>query len=314
MDNQNSVKRNIKILQFIREASLQDVLDESKLAREKYHQNNAYLCSIVNAKSGKCSENCAYCAQSAYHKTDIAIYPLLDCDELVNRAIEFSKAGATQFSIVTSGHSPTATELEVICEAGKKIKQLSDINLCCSLGILTKEKAESLIDAGFERYHHNLETAKSHFPNICTTHSYQDSIDTIRFAHEAGFKVCCGGIFGMGETWEQRLEFAETIASLEVDSVPINFLNPIPGTKLENLSILEAEEALRTIALFRLIFPQKNIGLCGGRELILKNSQQQLFEAGANGIMLGNYLTTSGGGISDDIRLLKNAEMQTKSI
>jgi biotin synthase len=314
MNVNNYTKEKLEILDFVQNSPLSVVLQEAEKSRKERFKNTIYLCSIINAKSGKCSENCAYCAQSSFHKTTIQEYPLLSKEEILEQAFAYAEQGASQFSIVTSGHSPSKKELEIICETGLEVKNKTNLNLCCSLGILNNEQAKALKDAGFERYHHNLETAESHFPNICTTHTYEDSIETIKNASKQGFSVCSGGIFGMGETWTQRLEFATTIERLPIDSVPINFLNPIAGTRLENQSILSSEEALRIIALFRLLLPNKHIGICGGREKSLQDAQSYIFEAGANGIMIGNYLTTAGRSIADDLKLIKDNNLNVKPI
>jgi len=265
-----------------------------------------FTCSIINAKSGACSEDCAFCAQSAYHKTNIKIYTLLPESEVLFKAEEMKKGGATKFSIVTSGYKLKKREIESIANMIRLINEKIDINVCASLGILDKDTAKILKDAGLSRYHHNLETARSFFPNICTTHSYDEDIETLYIAREAGLEVCSGGIIGLGESWDQRIELAFTLKELNVDSIPINFLNPIPGTRLQDMPLLSPMDALRTIAIFRIINPEKDITICGGREKVLRDLQSWIFFAGANGVMIGDYLTTKGRNIEDDIKMIED--------
>ena len=264
------------------------------------HEGEVYTCSIVNAKSGKCGEDCRFCAQSVHYNTDVTEYSLLAKEKIYQNALDYASKGATQFSIVTSGRSITSAEMQSLKEMLLKLKRETNLNLCGSLGILTKELAEMIVECGITRYHHNLETAKSYFANICTTHSYEESLETIRIAQQAGLNVCSGGIIGMGESWEQRVELALYLRDLDVDSIPLNFLNPISGTPLEFQPILESEDALKTIAIFRLINPGKNISVAGGREITFKNQQDEILTSGANGIMIGNYLTTSGRDVKED--------------
>ncbi len=234
--------------------------------RDKYKKNNVFTCSIINAKSGFCSEDCAFCAQSAHHKTAIETYPLLSEEDLVNSAIRMQEAGATKYSMVTSGFMLKDNEIETIARAASIINKNTDLTICASLGGLTEPMARQLKESGITTYHHNLETARSHFDKICTTHDYDEDVATVQIAQSAGLKVCSGGILGLGESWEQRVELAFTLKELDVDSIPINFLNPIPGTPMETRPLLSPMEALKCIALFRIINPEKDITICGGRE------------------------------------------------
>ncbi len=273
--------------------------------RKKYKKNNIFTCSIINAKSGRCSEDCAFCAQSAHHKTGIETYPLLDKEKILNNSIYMEKAGATKYSMVTSGHSLSGEEIDSIGHAAEEINKKTDLAVCASLGQLTEPMAIKLKEKGVTTYHHNLETARSYFNQICTTHQYDDDIHTVKTAKSAGLKVCSGGILGLGETWEQRVELAFTLKELDVDSIPINFLNPIPGTRMENRSLLPPVDALKCITIFRIINPDKDITICGGREKTLGDFQSWIFMAGANGIMIGNYLTTKGRSTEMDMDMIR---------
>jgi biotin synthase len=274
--------------------------------RRKYKENSVFTCSITNAKSGLCTEDCAFCAQSAHHETGIETYPLLGVEELVADARRLCEGGATKYSMVTSGYLLTDWEMETIDLATRMIKHEIPLAICSSLGVLTEERARQLRESGVTSYHHNLETAGSFFDQICTTHDYEEDLQTARIAKAAGFRVCCGGILGLGETWEQRVELAVTLRGLDVDSIPINFLNPIPGTRMAEKPLLPPMEALKCIALFRFLNPRKDITICGGRETTLRDLQSWIFMAGANGLMVGNYLTTQGRDIRADMAMIKD--------
>ncbi len=275
----------------------------------KHYKDELIICSIVNAKSGLCTEDCAFCAQSSHHATKIDIYPLLEKEEIVSRALSMKKAGATRFSMVTSGFMLTDDDMDTICGAAETISQEGNITVCGSLGMLDETEAARLRKSGITVYHHNLETARSYFDRVCTTHSYDEDIQTVKCAGASGMRVCSGGILGLGESWEQRLELAFTLRNLNVDGIPLNFLNPIPGTRMENMPLLPPMEALKCIALFRLINPAKDIMICGGREVTLRDYQSWMFFAGANGFMIGNYLTTQGRNIQMDIDMLKHGHI-----
>jgi len=289
---------------------LKELLSVANQIREEKKGDIVFTCSIINAKSGQCSENCAFCAQSKYHKTNIKVYPLLSKEEIIRKASFMKRSGATRFSIVTSGKMPSRREIEKISETIREIKEKVGISVCASLGILDKDMAKMLKDSGLDRYHHNLETSKSFFSNICTTHSYEEDLKTLEIAKEVGLKVCSGGIIGLGEGWEQRIELALTLKELNVDSIPINFLIPIPGTRLENMPLLSSSDALKAIAILRIINPEKDITICGGREKILRDEQNKIFFAGANGVMIGDYLTTKGRKIEDDLKMINELGMR----
>lgn len=295
---------------LIEQADYCQVLAVADTLRKKYFQNKVHLCSIINARSGKCSENCSFCAQSSYYSTDIKTYPLVAVEVIWQKYLKAKQAGANCFSIVTSGKgSGSQNDFETILTAIRQIRKHDPvISLGVSIGIVNQEQMKILKSAGVTRYHHNLETAASYFPKICTTHSYQQRIDTVIAASEQGLEICCGGLLGLGETAKQRAEFALTIRQLNVDSIPLNFLNPIPGTKAyQDYQQLSLEQMLRSIAVFRILNPDKVIGIIGGREINFQQNQKLIFQAGANGIMVGDYLTTSGNKVEADESLIKEA-------
>lgn len=263
-------------------------------------------CAIINAKSGKCSEDCTFCAQSSHYQTGVKTHPLISYGVLAKRAEELVNNGVTRFGIVTSGHGLSKKEYDELCTSVSKLTSLfPQLRFCASLGKLNEEQAIQLKQAGFTRYHHNLETSASYYPVICTTHPYEDRLATVRTALKVGMEVCSGGIFGLGESWEQRIEMALTLRKEKVTVIPINFLNAIPHTPLENQPKLHPLEALRTIAIFRLLLPKKDLIICGGREHVLGKWQPWLTSAGANGLMVGNYLTTKGNSFEDDRDMLR---------
>lgn len=275
-----------------------------KIARA-FKGNRITLCAILNAKSGFCTEDCAFCAQSAHHQTGIPTYDLKSEDFMVADAKERRAAGATRFSMVTSGLMLSEEEIATVCRSAQRITQDTDITVCGSLGTLTPDRARALRESGVSIYHHNLETARSFFDQICTTHDYDDDVNTLKLVKEAGFRVCSGGILGLGESWEQRVELACTLRELDVDGIPLNFLNPIAGTRMENRPLLTPMEALKSIALFRFVNPDRDIFICGGREVTLKDFQSWIFLAGANGCMIGNYLTTQGRNVQMDMDMIR---------
>ena len=275
--------------------------------KEHFVGNSVHLCSIINAKSGRCPENCAFCAQSAHHKTAAPVYPLVDEEKIVACAKAAEEEGSSCYGIITSGTSISkGEELERICRALRRIRSETGITPSCSLGIIDLETAQALKEAGAGTYHHNLETARSFFPQICSTHEYDQDVETVRVAKKAGMAVCCGGIFGLGETAEQRIEMAFTLKELDAESIPLNFLNPIEGTRLAGTSNITPMACLITIALYRLILPGKMITVCGGREHNLRDLQSWIFLAGASGTMIGNYLTTTGRPPEADWQMLKD--------
>ncbi len=288
----------------LRNDARMDLLTGADKIRRHFKGEDLFTCTITNAKSGRCSQDCAFCAQSAHHETKVATYPLMSRREMVDRALEMADTGVTHYSMVTSGFRLDDAEIDTICESAAEIKKRTGLSLCCSIGVVDRKSAEKLVQSGITNYHHNLETAESHFPRICTTHEYQNDIDSIRFAADAGLTVCSGGIFGIGETWEQRIELAMTLRNIGVRRVPVNFINPIPGTPLEKQPLLAPFDALTCIALMRYILPDADITICGGRDVTLRDFQSWVFFAGANGLMTGNYLTTTGRDIRTDLQMI----------
>lgn len=281
-----------------------DLMCCANMVRQWFKPKQVFRCGIVNAKSGRCSEDCAFCAQSAHHDCRIETYPLLSEDELIQAGLKLADGGATHYSVVTSGVSLNDNEIDRVCRVAEVLRKRSPLRLCASLGMLTEVSARKLKAAGISRYHHNLETAPSYFEKICSTHTYEEDLQTLHTAKAAGLEVCSGGIFGMGESWQQRVEMALLLKELDVDCVPINFLNPIPGTRMADRPMLPPLEALAIVALFRFAHPRKDITICGGREITLKDFQSWVFFAGANGLMIGNYLTTQGRNIEMDMEMI----------
>jgi biotin synthase len=277
--------------------ALEALLARANAARAAVHGDQVSLCGIVNAKSGHCPENCGFCSQSAHFKEATAPeYPLMSARQIAEQAKVAERAGAREFSIVTSGtRMAKEEELQTVEAAVKLIREESGVEPCASLGLMHAPELARLKAAGLMHYHHNLETARSHFDQVCTTHTYDEQLETIRAARDLGFQVCSGGILGMGETPEQRVEFAETIRELGIHCVPVNFLNPRPGTPMAGVKAITPEECLAALAVFRLMMPTAHIFVMGGREVNLGALQHRIFEAGADGTMVGNYLTSAGG-------------------
>ena len=290
-----------------------EILCSSDRVRRFFKGDEVNLCSIINAKSGLCAEDCTFCSQSVHHDTGVKTYPMLEPQKIVDAAKEAIQNGAREFSIVTSGTSVDMdNDVNILLQALTEMKDEVDMERCASLGIMNEETLKRLKDAGLQSYHHNLETARSFFPNICTTHSYEEDVNTVRTAKKLGFYVCCGGVFGLGESREQRVELAVTLRELNVDSIPINFLNPRQGTPLENANNLAPIECLKIIALYRFMLPAKDIVICGGRQNNLRDMQCLIFAAGANGMMIGNYLTTLGRPPEEDLRMVRDLGLKPR--
>jgi biotin synthase len=271
--------------------------------RQSFRGNIIGLCSIVNAKSGACPEDCSFCSQSSKSKVKAEVYPLLDKSTILRKAEEAKNAGVRRFSIVTSGRKASEKDLLQLADIITKIRNIGLLP-CASLGLLNAKELSVLKDSGLDRYHHNLESSEKFFPGLCTTHTYSDKVMTVEAVRSVGLSVCSGGIFGMGETWQDRIDMAFALKKLDVDSVPMNFLVPIEGTPLGNRKCLNPLEGLKIIALYRFILPQKEIRICGGRVQILEDLHSLIFLAGADGMITGNYLTTAGRRPEDDLRLI----------
>lgn len=269
--------------------------------RRHFHGSRFSLCAIINARSGRCSEDCRFCAQSARHRSSIDEYEAIDPDEALRLAAESDHHGVHRLSLVTSGRSVDEAQLAQLAKIYRRISATSRLKLCGSLGLLTRDKAGRLRAMGVSRYHCNLEASRGFFPRVCTTHTWEEKAETLRLAREAGLSLCSGGIIGMGESMADRIDLALELRELAVDSIPLNILTPIPGTPLGDLQPLATCEVLTTIALFRFINPEAVIRIAGGRRQ-LGADQYRCFTAGANGAMVGNYLTTRGSDIEEDLR------------
>jgi len=305
----------LEALEFTRlpEDSIYEILAVTEKVRRAHKGVEVNLCSIVNAKSGLCKEDCSFCSQSVKYNTGVGEYPMKDPGKLVEAARSAEAGGAREFSIVTSGTKiEKERDIETLSEALKEMKGSVGMERCASLGILTKDVLKRLKDSGLESYHHNLETGRSFFPKVCTTHEYDDDVMVVKTAKELGFYVCSGGIFGLGEAWEDRIELAGTLKELDVDSIPVNFLNPRPGTPLEAARNLTPVECLKIIAILRLMIPAKDIVVCGGRSVNLRDLQSLIFAAGANGMMIGDYLTTPGRNTAEDTQMIADLGLKPR--
>jgi len=293
-------------LSFFITCDLKELCEGADKIREHYIGKHVDLCSIINGRSGKCPENCKYCAQSAHNHTDCEVYDFIDEETIVEACKMNEREGVHRFSIVTAGKALTGEEFDKAIHAYESMKKECNIDLCASMGFLTKEELIRLHEAGVSSYHHNIETSKRNFPNICTTHTYDMKIETLKMVKEVGMYACSGGIIGMGETWEDRLDMAISLAEVGVDSIPINALMPIKGTPLENLERICEDDILRTIAFFRYINPEADIRLAAGRAL-LTNDGELAFKSGASASITGNMLTTTAcATIRSDIKMLRD--------
>lgn len=287
-------------------ADLEALFDTTNAVRLHHKGTFVNTCGITNARSGRCPEKCNFCSQSAHFKTAAPRYTTKDADTIVQEAKDAFAGGVREFSIVMAGRAITADkDIAVLKDAFQRIREETGLQTCASLGLMPKDKLAELKAAGMQSMHHNLETARSYHDQIVESHTYDDEVETIKAAKELGMYVCSGGIFGMGEDWGHRVEMASDLRDLDVDSVPINFLNPRPGTPLADKDELTPLDCLKIIALYRLMLPTKDLIVCGGREVNLGDRQVDVFRAGANGLMLGNYLTTRGTALAEDHALLE---------
>ncbi len=283
-----------------------DLFSAANRLREAFKGRKLDICSIVNAKSGACSEDCAYCAQSVHYSTDAAVYPLISPDRIAAAAESAAKNNARRFCIVTSGRGiDTADDLENIALGIVRVRE-AGLSPCATLGTLTRQQLARLRDAGLERYHHNIETSRSYFTRICTSHTFDARIEVLRNASALGLSACSGGILGMGECMDDRIDMAFTLRDLDVDSIPLNFLMPVAGTPLADIAPIAPLDALHAVALFRFILPSKEIRICGGRGSALRLLHPLIFLAGADGFMIGNYLTRGGLNPDDDLQMIRD--------
>jgi biotin synthase len=280
------------------------MLYQANRIRERHRGRVIRLCGIVAAKLGRCGEDCKWCSQSARHQTDVKPHALLDSDELLRRAREAAARGVDSFGFVTSGAKPTVAELDRLCGVIVRLRDEGRLTSCASLGLLDEAGARQLAAAGCRRYNHNLETSRRHYAKMVSTHKFDDRVATARAVKAAGLELCCGGLFGMGETWEDRVDLALELRAVEADTVPVNFLNPIPGTPLGDAPRLEPREGLKILALMRFLLPTRCIKVAGGRETCLRDLQSWMFYAGADSAILGNYLTPAGRAAEEDLRMI----------
>ena len=287
------------------------ILKAEKITKENFN-NEVEVCSIISARTGKCSENCKYCSQSSYNHADIICHPLLSVEEVYQAALKAKENGATRFCIVTSGKSEQGEDFKKILEMIKAVATIPDIHCCASLGLLDEEQIKKIKKAGVERFNHNINTSKNYHSKICTTHNFEDRIKTVKSVVRNGLEACCGVILGMGETKFDRIDMALTLSELNPKTVPINVLNPIIGTALENYGDkITQEEVLRTICIFRIAMPKAILRYAGGRNTRLSKETQKLgLKAGINGLLAGDYLTTKGEEVKKDKEMLKKSGLE----
>ena len=304
---ENTCEEEAKRLVRVKDEDTMLLLAMADKIRQKYCGSAVDFCAILNARSGHCPEDCKFCAQSGHYKTGAKVYRLLPEEEILAAAQKAKEAGAVRFSLVTSGRNQdNPNEFDEIVDVVKKIRGETGMEVCCSLGLITAEQAKRLKEAGVTRIHCNIETAPSYFPSICTTHTFADKDVIIRAAQQAGIRVCSGGIIGLGESLDQRVEMAFTLKKMHIDSVPLNILNPVPGTPFYTNRRLPPLEVLRTFAMFRFVLPKALIRTAGGREVNLRSLQAYALTGGLNGIMVGGYLTTAGRDPKEDIRMTED--------
>lgn len=278
-------------------------LDELLEMSSKYIKEDVEFCSLINARNGKCSQNCKYCAQSSHYCTHIESYPLVEIDEVRKTALDAKAHKASRFAIVTSGKTPDESDFNKMLEMIKEINKIDGLNSCASIGILNEEQAKKLAESGLKRFHHNINTSKSYYPEVCTTHSWEDRVNTCKLVKKYGMELCCGVILGMGESVEQRVEMALELAEIQPNSIPINILMPIPETPFENYGDkIDEENVLRTLAIFKIANPNSILRFCGGRMRLSEENQRKALKTCVEGLMVGNYLTTIGKNPDEDIK------------
>ena len=291
------------------DAELPTLVALAHRVRVRYCGEAVEVESLISAKTGACPEDCAFCSQSARFPSPIEVHPFLPTKQVLASAKSAEELGATQFCIVVAVRGPDRGLMDMVLDAVAAIQRETSLDVHCSLGILTREQARELAQSGVARYNHNLETARSYFPQIVSTHTWEERAETCRLVREEGMELCSGGIFGMGETWEQRVEFACELRELGPAEIPLNFLNPRPGTPLGDRPLLPPLEAIRICAIWRLFFPRETIRYAGGREAVLRDLQALGLLAGVNGLIMGNYLTTTGRSPEEDLRMLDDLRM-----
>ncbi len=293
--------------------NLDELCDAADALTRRLCGNGVDSCSIVNARSGRCSEDCKWCAQASRHRTGCATYNFLDEEEVMRAAAHNEREGIRRFSLVTSGRSVTDADLDRFCDLYRRLSSETDLYLCASMGLLSADQMQKLKEAGVKRYHCNMETSSKLFGSLCSTHTPEEKRATIKAAREAGMKVCSGGIIGMGESMADRIDFAFELAELDVDSVPMNILNPIKGTPLEDTPLISEEDIVRTAAVWRFILPQKAIRFAGGRMRLSHDSMLRTLRGGINGVLMGDMLTTVSNDIASDKNLFAEAELDFSS-
>ena len=296
------------------DAPLDQLTQAADEIREHFNGNTFDICTIINGKCGRCSEDCKYCAQSAhYHTACQDSYPLLDTKSLLEGARHNDEQGVLRYSIVTSGKRLSDKEVDQVCESIREIRRQTNIQVCVSFGLLNEEQFKKIKEAGASRVHCNLESSRNYFPQVCTTHTYEEKIETLKAARRAGLSICSGGIMGLGETMEDRIDMVLTARELGVKSIPVNLLNPIPGTPYENNRVLTNDELCRIVAIFRFLIPDGMIRLAGGRGL-LKDKGEKCFQSGASAAISGDMLTTAGITVQTDLQLLNKLGYEVKLI
>lgn len=281
-------------------------LDTLLETASKYIKKDIEFCSLINARNGKCSQNCKYCAQSSHYCTNIESYPLVPLEEVKKIALEAKSHKASRFAIVTSGKTPDESDFDTILKMIEEVNKIDSLKSCASIGILNEEQAKKLSEIGLKRFHHNINTSKSYYPSVCTTHSWDDRLNTCKLVKKYGMELCCGVILGMGESVEQRIEMALELAEIQPDSIPINILMPIPETPFENYhDKIDEENVLRTLAIFKIANPNSILRFCGGRMKLSEENQRKALNSCVEGIMVGNYLTTVGKAPEEDLKTVQ---------
>lgn len=286
-------------------ADLDALCEAADEIRKKFCGDKIDTCSIINARSGLCGEDCKWCSQSKHFATGVVQYEIVDTQRMLDLAKAYDQYGVKRFSLVTSGRRVSLKDADKFCDDYRQLQETTGLRLCASMGLVDKETLQKLKDAGVERYHCNMETSAAYFKTLCTTHTPDDKRRTIEAAKEVGMTVCSGGIIGMGETMRQRLEMAFELREMGIDSVPINVLNPIPGTPLEHTPLISDEEIVRTVAVYRFILPDKVLRFAGGRARLPRTTVEHILRGGMNGAMIGDLLTTTGNDEADDFRLFR---------